>query len=175
MSAIEDEKQAIRKQLLAERLRKPRPADFSLFALELLESTTGLVASYWSTETEPSTEKINTHLEKQNRLVLPAISGSSLIWTIPERLIPSNFGIMSPVGKAVSLDEISLVLAPALAVSASGRRLGKGGGYYDRALQSYSGDVFPLIFESEFLEHLPTADHDKKVHGVITESGLQVF
>lgn len=175
MSAIEDEKQAIRKQLLAERLRKPKPADFSLFALELMESTTGLVASYWSTETEPSTENINAHLEKQNRLVLPAIRGSSLIWTIPEKLIPSNFGIMSPVGKSVSMDEISLVLAPALAVSKSGIRLGKGGGYYDRSLESYSGEIFPLIFESEFIENLPEADHDKKVHGLITEKGLRVF
>ena len=175
MSGFEDEKQAIRKQLLQARRENPKPADFSLFALELLESTPGLIASYWSTDTEPSTKLINSHLSNLGRLVLPAISGSRLIWKIPEKLIPSNFGIMSPVGKTVSLDQISLVLAPALAVSRTGTRLGKGGGYYDRALEDYSGDVFPLIFESEFLEHLPQEDHDKSVQGVITETGLRVF
>lgn len=175
MSSFEDEKQAIRKQVLQARRENPQPADFSLFALELLESTSGLVASYWSTDTEPSTELINSHLSKLDRLVLPAISGASLLWKIPEKLIPSNFGIMSPFGKTVSIGEISLVLAPALAVSKTGTRLGKGGGYYDRALENYSGDVFPLIFESEFAENLPREKHDKDVQGVITETGLRVF
>jgi 5-formyltetrahydrofolate cyclo-ligase len=175
MSAFSDEKQAIRKQLLANRLSRPRPADFSLFALELLESTQGPVASYWSTETEPATTKINDYLQQSGRLALPAISGLSLKWTIPENLIPSRFGIMSPVGNTISISEVEIVLAPALAVSKTGARLGKGGGYYDRALENYSGKIFPLVFESEFVDYLPIEEHDKKVHGVITEIGLRVF
>ena len=175
MSAFDDEKQAIRKQLLAKRLAEPKPADFSLFALELLESTDGPVASYWSTETEPATTKINDYLKQSGRLVLPAITGLNLKWTMPDKLIPSRFGIMSPVGKTIPISEIELVLAPALAVSKTGVRLGKGGGYYDRALANYTGRIFPLVFESEFVEEIPMAGHDKKVHGVITEKGLRVF
>jgi 5-formyltetrahydrofolate cyclo-ligase len=82
---------------------------------------------------------------------------------------------MSPVGKTIPISEIELVLAPALAVSKTGVRLGKGGGYYDRALVNYTGKIFPLVFESEFVEEIPAAGHDKKVHGVITEKGLRVF
>jgi len=175
MSGIEDEKQAIRKQLLAERLIHPKPADFSLFALELLEKTSGLVASYWSTDAEPETQKINDYLASRNRLVLPAISGPNLIWKKPERLVPSSFGIMAPVGEIVAVNQLELVLAPALAVSKNGTRLGKGGGYYDRALDDFEVDVYPLIFESEFLDSLPKEEHDRMVQGVITEKGLRVF
>ena len=67
MSGLEEEKQAIRKRLLAARQETPRPADFSLFALELLESTPGLVASYWSTETEPDTQLARCTPERQHR------------------------------------------------------------------------------------------------------------
>lgn len=172
MSGLEEKKQAIRKRLLAVRQETPRPADFSLFALELLEATPGLVASYWSTETEPDTHKINEYLRGSGRLVLPAISGSSLVWKIPDRLIPSNFGIMSPVGKTVSIEDIEVVLAPALAVSKDGTRLGKGGGFYDRALEHFSKDVFALVFERELVDLLPAEDHDRKVQGVLTENGM---
>ncbi len=175
MSGFEDEKQTIRKQLLAKRLEHSKPEDFSLFALELLEKTSGLVASYWSTDAEPETKKINDYLASRDRLVLPAISGPNLIWKKPEKLIPSSFGIMAPVGEIVAVDQLELVLAPALAVSKNGTRLGKGGGYFDRALSGFKGDVYPLVFESEFVDYLPREAHDKSVQGVITEKGLRVF
>ena len=175
MSDFGAEKQAIRKQLLAARQQNPKPADFSLFALELLQSHPGLVASYFSTETEPETSAINQHLANLGRLVLPAIQSSSLVWKKPESLIPSQFGIMAPVGPSVSISEISLILAPALAVTKNGHRLGKGGGYYDRALEKFSGDVYAIVFEREVLHSLPVEDHDRQIQGAITETGLRDF
>ena len=175
MSAIGTEKQRIRKQLLMNRNSHSRPQDFSLQAAKLSDSQSGLVASYSATETEPETKAINKLLASKQKLVLPAISGSNLIWRIPEKLIPGTHGIDTPIGPRVELDQISLVLAPALAVDANGFRLGKGGGYYDRAIEDFEGLVYALVFEAEYLDSLPIENHDVKIHGVITEETIRTF
>ena len=175
MSAIETEKQAIRKQLLTTRNAHAKPQDFSLQAKELVESQSGLIASYSATDTEPETKALNNLLAESQRLVLPEISGSNLIWRIPEKLIPGPHRILSPIGPKVELSEISLVVTPALAVDSKGIRLGKGAGYYDRALADFQGLVYALIFESEYLESLPMESHDVKIDGVITEKTIRTF
>ena len=175
MSAIGTEKQRIRKQLLMNRNSHARPQDFSSQLGQLIESQSGLIASYSATDTEPETKSINKLLSSQKKLVLPEISGSNLIWRIPETLVPGPHGIKTPIGPKVELDQVSLVLAPALAVDSKGFRLGKGGGYYDRALQGFAGLVYALVFESEYLESLPIENHDVKIHGVITEKTVRTF
>ena len=62
---------------------------------------------------------------------------------------------------------------PALAVARNGIRLGRGGGYYDRALQhARPGAVLvALVFDDEFVDELPTEPHDRRVTAVVTPSG----
>ena len=47
------------------------------------------------------------------------------------------------------------MLAPALAVDGAGRRLGQGGGSYDRALTRTSAPVLAVVFDDELLESVP--------------------
>ena len=57
------------------------------------------------------------------------------------------------------------MLVPALAVDAAGRRLGRGGGSYDRALARV-GPLVPLIaliYDDELVEHVPAEGHDVPV------------
>ena len=57
------------------------------------------------------------------------------------------------------------VLVPALAVDAAGRRLGRGGGSYDRALARV-GPLVPLIaliYDDELVEQVPAEGHDVPV------------
>lgn len=56
----------------------------------------------------------------------------------------------------------SVILAPALAVDRQGHRLGHGAGWYDRALAHRSPDatVFCVVWAHEFVEFLPTEEHD---------------
>ena len=53
----------------------------------------------------------------------------------------SDFGIQEPTEQAplIRPEEIGLALVPALCYDEGGRRLGFGGGYYDRWLESFSG------------------------------------
>jgi 5-formyltetrahydrofolate cyclo-ligase len=68
-----------------------------------------------------------------------------------------------------------VVLVPALAVDAAGRRLGRGGGSYDRALARV-GPLVPLIaliYDDELVEQVPAEGHDVAVRATARpRSGL---
>ena len=69
-------------------------------------------------------------------------------------------GVPHPAGPSLGLDgigEAALVLAPALAVDGAGRRLGQGGGSYDRALARTSAPVLAVVFDDELLDSVPVA------------------
>ena len=65
------------------------------------------------------------------------------------------------------------VLVPALAVSGTGMRLGRGGGSYDRALARVrpGHPSAALLFESELLDDLPAEPWDLPVTAVVRPSG----
>ena len=91
---------------------------------------------------------------------------------------PGALGIAEPVGQRHSseiLAQLDLILAPAMAVSESGMRLGKGAGYYDRALTPLPTGrppVVALVHSSE-VRDVPFDEHDRPVDGVLTERGMR--
>ena len=92
-----------------------------------------------------------------------------------DALRPARLGLLEPAGPSLGLDavrEAELVLAPALAVDAAGRRLGQGGGSYDRALERAGAPVVAVVFDDEVLdEAIPVESHDRPVAGVLTPGG----
>lgn len=77
-----------------------------------------------------------------------------------------------PLG-AAAVGEADVVLVPALAVDATGGRLGQGGGWYDRVLAHVrpGAPVIALVHEDEILEHVPREAHDMTVTAVATPDG----
>ncbi|HEV7405910.1 MAG TPA: 5-formyltetrahydrofolate cyclo-ligase [Chthoniobacteraceae bacterium] len=72
---------------------------------------------------------------------------------------------------AIGLDEVDVILVPGVAFTRDGRRLGRGGGYYDRLLAALPASAARLgvCFEMQILEDLPDEPHDRKVDAVVTE------
>jgi len=68
-----------------------------------------------------------------------------------------------------------LVLVPAFAVDRAGRRLGRGGGSYDRALARVpTGTVVAaLLFTGELIDRVPTDPWDRPVTAVVSPDGWQ--
>ncbi len=88
-------------------------------------------------------------------------------------LSPGAFGIREPTGLALPMVQLDLVMAPGLAFDGEGRRLGYGGGYYDRTLLGYTGMVMGVAFSQQIHAALPGAPHDRPVDGVVCELGYK--
>jgi len=67
------------------------------------------------------------------------------------------------------LNDIDLILVPAVAFDESCNRIGYGGGYYDRLLPMRNGDCIGLAYEEQIIDTLPVELHDIKVDLIITD------
>jgi len=81
-------------------------------------------------------------------------------------------GVEEPAGEPVELSSVDLLVVPAVAVDLSGRRLGRGRGFYDATLAAYSGVTVALVFESQLVPEVPVGEHDRPVAAVCTEARL---
>jgi 5-formyltetrahydrofolate cyclo-ligase len=90
-------------------------------------------------------------------------------------LKPGSFGILEPIEgcSELSYENLQLIVAPGLAFTRRGERLGYGGGFYDRFIECHNHiPVCSLIYNRLILEELPVKDHDLPVDYLITESGV---
>jgi 5-formyltetrahydrofolate cyclo-ligase len=86
------------------------------------------------------------------------------------RLLRGPYGIGEPaIKRSVSSRSIDLVIAPGVAFTKDGKRLGRGKGYYDRFLSRLSkhAATFGLAFDFQVLADLPTNAMDVNVQKVI--------
>ncbi len=98
-----------------------------------------------------------------------------LLFASENELVPDRFGILTPPADApeAELTTDTLCLAPGLAASKDGTRLGYGGGFYDRFLPRFAGKLlFPLYAQLVF-DTLPHEAHDFLIdpRSIITEKG----
>jgi 5-formyltetrahydrofolate cyclo-ligase len=141
------------------------------------------VAAYVSVNGEPGTGPLLDGLRAAGkRVVLPVVLPDlDLDWAVyrgPEDLAPARYGLLEPVGEPLGVDAIATadaVLVPALAVSPSGIRLGKGGGCYDRALGRVPVGTFTcaLLYDEEVGVDVPVEPHDRPVLFAATPSGIR--
>ena len=138
------------------------------------------VAAFVGTKTEPPTLPLLEALRAAGRRVLLPVlrEDMDLEWAPYEAvdaLRPARLGLLEPTAASLGLDavrEAELVLAPALAVDRAGRRLGQGGGSYDRALERADAPVVAIVFDEEVRDApVPVEPHDRPVAGVLTPGG----
>ena len=123
--------------------------------------------------TEPDTSEFNAWVELLGKtLITPRISGDTLEFASGPAA-PGAMGILEPTGPAVSLNSADLIFVPAMAIDNLGNRLGKGRGYYDRALFGSPVPKFAVIFDEEFLELVPSEDHDLRMNGAVSPSAIR--
>jgi 5-formyltetrahydrofolate cyclo-ligase len=143
-----------------------------------LDATT--IAAFVGTKTEPPTLPLLSALRAAGRRVLlPVLQADmDLEWAPFESaaaLELARLGLLEPTAEPLGLEavaEAELVLAPALAVDRDGRRLGQGGGSYDRALERAAAPVVAIVFDDEVLdEPIPVEPHDRRVAGALTPGG----
>ena len=146
----------------------------------------GTIAAYYSIGAEPDTHGLVYALWKRGSYVLLPVlrPDGDLDWASyegPDSLVAGPRGLREPGEPPRGVDAVAradAVLVPALAVDAAGRRLGRGGGSYDRALARV-GPMIPLlalIYDAELLDRVPAEPHDVKVRAAVSPgSGVTVL
>ena len=87
----------------------------------------------------------------------------------------SRFGVLQPpIGTPqVPRQAVSAVLLPGLAFDVGGRRLGYGGGFYDRLLAGWSVPTIGVTPAALLVAQLPAEPHDLPVGFIASEDGVQ--
>lgn len=139
-----------------------------------------VVACYLSTGTEPGTEPLLAAFHERGTKVIVPRAGRdrTLDWVafepMAERVI-SPLGVPEPLGALLgprAISDAGLVIAPALAVDHAGWRLGRGAGYFDRALALTRSTVCAVVYADELVDAVPHEDHDVPVDLAVTEVGV---
>ena len=128
---------------------------------------------YLSFSSEAPTDKLIESLIAQGwRVYCPRLENKKMVAVeYGEELALSAFGIREPLGEAYEGD-MDVAIVPTLAVDEQGRRLGYGGGYYDRYLPKTRAYLAGVCHDAALHDSLPAQAHDVKMDAVITPSGL---
>jgi 5-formyltetrahydrofolate cyclo-ligase len=137
-----------------------------------------IVAGFWPLDGEIDIRRLLTGLHAAGHaVVLPETPprGHPLIfrrWSPGAPMRPGRFGTSVPDGDILTPDWL---LVPLVAFDRQGRRLGYGGGYYDRTLPLLPGAPrIGCAFAAQELDEVPSGPYDIRLDAVATERGVIV-
>ena len=94
-------------------------------------------------------------------------------WQPGDVLAAAHFGLSEP-GPEAPIVAPDIVIAPMLAADPAGRRLGYGGGYYDRTIKTLRATraiiVVAIGYDLQICPAVPTTANDEPVDWVISEN-----
>ncbi len=172
---------------LPEAVRRSASASVQASTLALVRRARPTVcAAYVTIGSEPGGSALPAllagALPPGGRLIVPILLPTNdLDWAVySDDLVTGQHGLRQPAGVPLGVDVVaqaSLIFVPALAVSRSGMRLGRGGGSYDRALaRAESAFTVALLHDGELIDDVPAEAHDRPVDAVVTpEGGLRTL
>lgn len=130
---------------------------------------------YISEENEVDTRGIiRAIIDSGKRVCIPKIIGDGVMVAVPFDGVPTSltddkFGIPTVIGVPdVARGEIDLCIAPGVAFDNEGRRLGRGGGFYDRFLAAYDGFKIGICFKEQMVERIPVGEFDVMMDMVVS-------
>lgn len=175
-------KRAWRTRLLAARRDLPaaqHDSEAAALAAQVTSIPGDTVCCYLPVAHEPgSLDLVAALVTDGRRVLLPVVVGAApLDWAYHDgTFAPGPFGLREPAGPRLGSQAIGMadaILVPALAVDLTGRRLGRGGGHYDRSLPlARAGTpVVAVVRDDEVVAELPAEPHDVTMTAVLTPIG----
>ncbi len=135
-----------------------------------------IVAGYWPIGEEIDIRPLLIRLfERGHTIVLPETPrrGEALSfrhWRPGEALLREPFGTFAPRGEVLAPD---FLLVPLLAFDRFGRRLGYGGGFYDRTLAAMpAAGLLGCAYADQEMAEVPAGPGDVRLPAVATERGI---
>lgn len=119
---------------------------------------------------------IETAWKLGKRVAVPKVCGRDMIFGVLtnfEQLEEGYFGIPEPTELIPAEDEYALMIMPGVAFDRMRRRVGYGGGFYDRYLAAHTHHMtIAAAFEFQLFEEVPWEDTDILPQMLVTESGI---
>ncbi len=181
------DKPTLRKTLLAARklrhAQAPETAAQNLaeqaMALGLPKSQ--IIAAYHPMGSEIDVRPLLRVLEAQGHtLCLPFCESRELgmvfrHFAFGDALASDGVGGLAPLSDAASLRP-DIILLPLVGFDRQGNRLGRGAGYYDKALNELrqTGPIvtYGMAYDMQMVDKCPSEPHDQAIDGVVTETNL---
>jgi len=182
-----DPRSALRQQLrqrrrdlpAAVRLAAAEPLADALLALPFAPAQ-GHVAGYWAMDGEIVLHRWQMQLPAGLTYCLPVLHEQTLRfapWRPGQALAANRFGIPEPdlsLDDTLAPEQMALVVAPLVGFDAQGRRLGMGGGWYDRSFAFRHQRPAPpwlvgVGFSVQQVDDLPVQPWDVAVDAICTD------
>jgi len=136
-----------------------------------------IIAGYWPMGDEMDPRPLMLALASRGHAIALPVTpprGQPLAfhaWAPGAALRPGPMGTSEPVaGEELRPD---VVLVPLLAFDRAGRRLGYGGGYYDRTLAALPGaKAIGIAYAGQEMPEVPAGPQDMRLPLIATESGV---
>lgn len=125
--------------------------------------TTAVILNAWQNGKTVAVPKVSW----MQRHMIPV-----LITSLETGLNAEDAGLRNPgTGTPMPIDEIDLVVTPAMAFDDNGYRLGRGGGYYDRFFEAKQLRALKcgFVFSQQIVDSVPIAEHDRYVDFIVTD------
>jgi len=116
------------------------------------------------------------------RVLLPRMVGESLEFaavTQADDLIGGRFGVREPNPSCPvqRVDARAIVLVPGVAFDRAGGRLGRGAGYYDRALAeireyAVNATFIGVGFSHQIVDRVPMMSHDVRMDAILSDANF---
>ena len=135
-----------------------------------------MVALYLATDDEVNVDSLAPFLwERGIKTCVPFYVSETRTYSLTlfdatSELEIAHYGIREPVLKRpVAAADVDLWIVPGLAFTRDGKRLGYGGGYYDRFLAAAKPSARSMAFarEWEILPDIPVEAHDCRIDEVV--------
>ena len=88
------------------------------------------------------------------------------------KTVCNRYGILEPVAGGTVPQQPGVVIVPGLAFDTGCRRIGFGGGYYDRFLVQRDAVKIGVCFDTQIVKHIKADVHDVPMDIVVTEKRM---
>ena len=140
-----------------------------------------VIGGYWPIGTEMDVRPLLTALHERGHVCgLPVAHKHQPLafhrWRPQDRLVRGVFNIQVPDHNTPTV-EPDILLMPLLAFDAKGRRIGYGGGYYDRTIPAIRARrkllAVGIAFAAQEVERVPNDRFDQRLDWVVTEHAVR--
>ena len=173
-----DQSQALQlnsKDEVREYVKSHRPSAFPLMGLyknlsQVLDTQKGQWAAFKALSDEPPLEGV---LPPHIDWYFPVLKNNEMQFAKSQKWQRTSLGFLEPVdGTFIPSQRLQGFLVPGVAFSRKGQRIGRGHGFFDKALAGSSALKIGVCYSYQVFEQLPVEDHDINMDVLISNDEI---